>query len=109
MCENCVETVLTLCLPSEPECLEIAEECLALKDERTIGHRLVLASDLKKWLSLDGVNLIKKTVEGFDRQRGSEFSPAFQDGVRQHMLAVLKTCQNDEVTTVYRNVSFLCS
>ena len=99
MCENCVETVLTLCLPSDPECLEIPEECLALKDERQIGHRLVLASDLKKWLSLDGVNLIKKTVDGFDRQRSGEFSPAFQDGVRQHLLAVLKTCQNDEDIT----------
>ena len=72
MCENCVETVLTLCLPSEPECLDVPEECLALKDERNVGHRLVLASDLKKWLSLDGVNLIKKTVEEFDRVKASE-------------------------------------
>jgi hypothetical protein len=93
MCESCVETVLTLCLPSDPECLEVPEECLALKDARTIGHRLVLATDQKKWLSLDGVNLIKKTVEEFDRSRTSECSSAFSDGVRQHLLAVLKTCQ----------------
>ena len=66
LCENCVETVLTLCLPSEPEALEVAEECLALRQEKSLGHRLVLASNIKKWLSVDGVNLIKKTVEGFD-------------------------------------------
>ena len=99
MCENCVETVLTLCLPSEPECLEIAEECLALKDEKNIGHRLVLASDLKKWLSLDGVNLIKKTVDEFERHPPSECSTTFSDGIRQHLLAALKTCQNDDDIT----------
>lgn len=100
MCESCVETVLTLCLPSEPECLEMAEECLALKDDRSIGHRLVLASDVKKWLSLDGVNLIKKSVEEFDRSRYSDTGTIFSDGIRQHLLAVLKTCQNDiDITT----------
>jgi hypothetical protein len=99
MCENCVETVLTLCLPSEPECLEVPEECLALKDERPVGHRLVLASDLKKWLSLDGVNLIKKTVEEFDRAKATECSTVFSDGIRQHLLAALKTCQNDDDIT----------
>jgi hypothetical protein len=93
MCESCVETVLTLCLPSEPECLEIPEECLALKDDRQIGHRLVLATDQKKWLSVDGVSVIKKTVEDFERCRFADSSTAFSDGIRQHLLAVLKTCQ----------------
>ena len=99
MCESCVETVLTLCLPSEPECLEIPEECLALKDDRSIGHRLVLATDQKKWLSLDGVNIIKKTVEEFEHCRFIESNTAFSDGIRQHLLAVLKTCQNDDDIT----------
>ena len=31
LCENCVETVLQLCLPSDPEQLEVGEECLALR------------------------------------------------------------------------------
>jgi len=99
MCENCVETVLTLCLPSEPETLEVSEECLALKEFRNVGHRLVLATDLKKWLSLDGVHKIKKTVEEFDRAKANECSTVFSDGIRQHLLAALKTCQNDEDIT----------
>ena len=66
LCENCVETVLTLCLPSDPEVLEVGEECLALQTEKVVGHRLVLANNVKKWLSLDGVNIIKKTVEEFN-------------------------------------------
>jgi hypothetical protein len=58
-----------------------------------------LASDLKKWLSLDGVNLIKKTVEEFDRAKATECSTVFSDGIRQHLLAALKTCQNDDDIT----------
>ena len=34
LCENCVETVLTLCLPSDPEVLEVGEECLALQTDK---------------------------------------------------------------------------
>jgi len=95
LCENCVETVLTLCLPSEPEALEVAEECLALKQEKSLGHRLVLASNIKKWLSVDGVNLIKKTVEGFDNVKSADCGAFFSDALKQHLVANLKTCQND--------------
>jgi hypothetical protein len=66
LCENCVDTVLTLCLPVDPEQIEPAETCLVLGEERNIGHRLVLANNQKKWLSLDGVNLIKSLVDEFD-------------------------------------------
>jgi len=100
MCESCVETVLSLCLPTDPEVLDVAEECLALREDKSIGHRLVLASDLKKWLSLDGVQLLQKTVEEFDRNKSAECATAFSDGIRQHLLAALKTCQNDpDITT----------
>ena len=95
LCENCVETVLTLCLPSEPEALEVAEECLALRQDKSLGHRLVLASNVKKWLSVDGVNLIKKTVEGFDNVKSADCGSFFSDALKQHLVANLKTCQND--------------
>ena len=39
LCENCVETVLTLCLPTDPEVLENGEECLALNTSKVVGHR----------------------------------------------------------------------
>jgi hypothetical protein len=95
LCENCVETVLTLCLPSEPEALEVAEECLALRQDKSLGHRLVLASNVKKWLSVDGVNLIKKTVEGFDNVKSADCGAFFSDALKQHLVANLKTCQSD--------------
>ena len=102
LCENCVETVLTLCLPSDPEVLEVGEECLALQTEKVVGHRLVLANNVKKWLSLDGVNIIKKTVEEFNSSSNSVFSrladcgPIFSEALKQHLLANLKTCYSDE-------------
>ena len=102
LCENCVETVLTLCLPSDPEVLEVGEECLALQEEKVVGHRLVLANNVKKWLSLDGVNLIKKTVEEFNSSSNSIYSrlsdcgPIFSEALKQHLLANLKTCYSDE-------------
>jgi len=102
LCENCVETVLTLCLPSDPEVLEVGEDCLALQQEKVVGHRLVLANNVKKWLSLDGVNLIKKTVEEFNSSSNSIFSrlsdcgPIFSEALKQHVLANLKTCYSDE-------------
>jgi hypothetical protein len=99
LCENCVETVLTLCLPTEPECLTDAEECLALGEPRLVGHRLVLSNNLKKWLSLDGVNLIKKTVDDYEEAKlvaGGNVSSVFLQGLKTHIAAVLKTCQKDE-------------
>ena len=102
LCENCVETVLTLCLPSDPEVLEVGEECLALQTEKVVGHRLVLANNVKKWLSLDGVNMIKKTVEEFNSSSNSVFSrladcgPIFSEALKQHLLANLKTCYSDD-------------
>ncbi len=99
LCENCVETVLTLCLPTEPECLTEAEECLALGEARLVGHRLVLSNNLKKWLSLDGVNLIKKTIDDFEEAKlaaGGNVSSVFLQGLKTHLAAVLKTCQKDE-------------
>ncbi len=99
LCENCVETVLSLCLPTEPECLQEPEECLALGETRVMGHRLVLSNNLKKWLSLDGVNLIKKTVDDFDETKHVDCGNIFQDGLKRHAIAVLKTCQKDEDIT----------
>ena len=67
-----------------------------------MGHRLVLANNVKKWLSLDGVNLIKKTVEEFNSSSNSVFSrladcgPIFSEALKQHLLANLKTCYSDE-------------
>ena len=67
--------------------------------------RLVLANNVKKWLSLDGVNLIKKTVEEFNSNSNSIFSriadcgPIFSEALKQHLLANLKTCYSDEDIT----------
>ncbi len=95
LCENCVETVLTLCLPTEPECLQEADECLALGEPRLMGHRLVLSNNLKKWLSLDGVNLIKKTIDDFEEAKQADCSGLFTEALKRHCIAVLKTCQKD--------------
>ncbi|TRY76407.1 hypothetical protein TCAL_00036 [Tigriopus californicus] len=99
LCENCVDTVLTLCLPTEPECLQLAEDCLALGEPKVVGHRLVLSNNLKKWLSLDGVNLIKKTVDDFDDTKSMDCSNLFLEALKKHSTAVLKTCQKDEDIT----------
>ena len=96
LCENCVDTVLSLCLPTEPECLPEAEECLALGEAKLVGHRLVLSNNLKKWLSLDGVNLIKKTIDDFDDVKLVDCSNLFLLALKKHMSAVLKTCHKDE-------------
>ena len=99
LCENCVETVLTLCLPTEPECLSEAEECLALGEARLVGHRLVLSNNLKKWLSLDGVNLIKKCIDDYEEAKNAangNVTSVFLQGLKTHIAAVLKTCQKDE-------------
>ena len=95
LCENCVETVLTLCLPTDPEHLEVAEECLALRQDRSAGHRLVLQNHVKKWLSVDGVAIIKKTVESFDNVKSADCGSFFTDALKQHLVANLKTCHND--------------
>lgn len=101
LCENCVETVLTLCLPTEPETLQEPEECLALGEPRAVGHRLVLSNNLKKWLSLDGVKLIKKTVDEFEdaKQHPNDCSTVFQEALKRHCIAVIKTCLRDEDIT----------
>lgn len=99
LCENCVETVLTLCLPTEPECLQEAEECLAIGEPKMVGHRLVLSNNLKKWLSLDGVNLIKKTVDDYDDTKSLDCSNLFLEALKKHSTAVLKTCQKDDDIT----------
>ena len=95
LCENCVDTVLTLCLPTDPECLSQSEECLALGEGKMVGHRLVLSNNLKKWLSLDGVNLIKKTVEEYDDTKSLDCSNLFLEALKKHASAVLKTCHKD--------------
>ncbi len=101
LCENCVETVLTLCLPTEPEVLPEPEECLALGEPRNTGHRLVLSNNLKKWLSLDGVNLIKKTVDEFDDNKAAQVdvNNVFLEAMKRHCIAVIKTCMRDEDIT----------
>ena len=64
---------------------------------------MVLANNVKKWLSLDGVNLIKKTVEEFNSSssnsifsRLADCGPIFSEALKQHLLANLKTCYSDE-------------
>ena len=99
LCENCVETVLTLCLPTEPECLQEPEECLALGEPKNMGHRLVLSNNMKKWLSLDGVNLIKKTIDDYEEAKQADCSTLFLEGLKRHIGAVLRTCQKDEDIT----------
>merc|ERR1719186_803999 len=56
LCENCCETILSLCVPSEPERIPgRGEVCLLLGVEKNTGHRLVLSNNSKKWISADGV------------------------------------------------------
>ncbi len=64
-----------------------------------MGHRLVLSNNAKKWLSLDGVNLIKKTVDDFEETKHADCGNIFQDALKRHGIAVLKTCQRDEDIT----------
>ena len=77
LCENCCETIVNLCVPSEPEklagrshyyekclgddvcCVGNGEICLLLGVTRSTGHRLVLSNNSKKWISADGVEKIQ--------------------------------------------------
>uniref|UniRef100_A0A0K2TX20 Uncharacterized protein n=1 Tax=Lepeophtheirus salmonis TaxID=72036 RepID=A0A0K2TX20_LEPSM len=95
LCENCVDTVLTLCLPTEPEVLASPEPCLVLGEEKPVGHRLVLSNNLKKWLSIDGVNLIKKTVDEYEDTKLFDTSALLLSALRKHLVAALRKCWLD--------------
>eukprot|EP00096_Caligus_rogercresseyi_P012518 TRINITY_DN5271_c0_g1_i1.p1 TRINITY_DN5271_c0_g1~~TRINITY_DN5271_c0_g1_i1.p1 ORF type:complete len:1348 (-),score=509.64 TRINITY_DN5271_c0_g1_i1:500-4543(-) len=95
LCENCVDTVLTLCLPTEPEILDTPETCLLLGEERPAGHRLVLSNNIKKWLSLDGVNLIKKTLDDYEEAKLFDTSALLLSSLRKHLVAALRKCWLD--------------
>ena len=47
LCENCCETILSLCVPSEPERLMgRGDSCLLLGVDKNSGHRLVLSNQV---------------------------------------------------------------
>ncbi|CAB4070401.1 unnamed protein product [Lepeophtheirus salmonis] len=78
LCENCVDTVLTLCLPTEPEVLASPEPCLVLGEEKT-----------------NGVNLIKKTVDEYEDTKLFDTSALLLSALRKHLVAALRKCWLD--------------
>ena len=96
LCENCCETILSLCVPSEPERLSgKGDVCLLLGVERTTGHRLVLSNNTKKWISAEGVNKIKAVSEISASCTMPDYSTSLVQLLKSHLQAVAERAWTD--------------
>ena len=96
LCENCCETILSLCVPSEPERLSgKGDVCLLLGVERTTGHRLVLSNNTKKWISAEGVNKIKAVSEISASCAMPDYSTSLVQLLKSHLQAVAERAWTD--------------
>merc|ERR1719510_2435310 len=96
LCENCCETILSLCVPSEPERLTgKGDVCLLLGVERTTGHRLVLSNNTKKWISAEGVAKIKAVSEISTSCAMPDYSTSLVQLLKSHLQAVAERAWTD--------------
>ena len=96
LCENCCETILSLCVPSEPE--KVAgkgDVCLLLGVEKNIGHRLVLSNNTKKWISAEGVEKIKSVSEIANSCQLPDYSTTLVQLLKSHLQAVAERAWSD--------------
>ena len=96
LCENCCETILSLCVPSEPERLTgRGDVCLLLGVEKPIGHRLVLSNNTKKWISAEGVAKIKAVSEISTSCAMPDYSTSLVQLLKSHLQAVSERAWTD--------------
>ena len=96
LCENCCETILSLCVPSEPERLAgKGDVCLLLGVERNTGHRLVLSNNTKKWISAEGVNKIKAVSEISASCAMADYNTSLVQLLKSHLQAVSERAWTD--------------
>ena len=96
LCENCCETILTLCVPSEPERVQgRGEVCLLLGLERNTGHRLVLSNNSKKWISADGVEKIQAVSEVASTSTIPDYGSTLVQLLKSHLVAVTERAWSD--------------
>ena len=96
LCENCCETILSLCVPSEPE--KVAgkgDVCLLLGVEKNVGHRLVLSNNTKKWISAEGVAKIKAVNEISNSCQLPDYSSSLVQLLKSHLQAVSERAWSD--------------
>merc|ERR1719410_2136620 len=96
LCENCCETILTLCVPSEPEKIPgRGEVCLLLGIEKNTGHRLVLSNNSKKWISADGVEKIQAVSEVASTSTIPDYGSTLVQLLKSHLVAVCERAWSD--------------
>merc|ERR1712088_848003 len=96
LCENCCETILTLCVPSEPEKIPgRGEVCLLLGVEKNTGHRLVLSNNSKKWISADGVEKIQAVSEVASTSTIPDYGSTLVQLLKSHLVAVTERAWSD--------------
>jgi len=103
LCENCCETILSLCVPSEPEKVSgRGEVCLLLGIEKNTGHRLVLSNNSKKWISADGVDKIQAVSELAASSSIPDYGTSLVQLLRSHLQAVSERAWSDPSCLVAR-------
>eukprot|EP00092_Neocalanus_flemingeri_P090714 GFUD01114902.1.p1 GENE.GFUD01114902.1~~GFUD01114902.1.p1 ORF type:complete len:2510 (+),score=681.34 GFUD01114902.1:132-7661(+) len=96
LCENCCETILSLCVPSEPERIPgRGEVCLLLGVEKNTGHRLVLSNNSKKWISADGVEKIQAVSEVAASSAIPDYGTTLVQLLKSHLQAVAERAWSD--------------
>jgi len=96
LCENCCETILSLCVPSEPERIPgRGEVCLLLGVEKNTGHRLVLSNNSKKWISADGVEKIQAVSEVAASSAIPDYGTTLVQLLKSHLQAVSERAWSD--------------
>jgi len=96
LCENCCETIVNLCVPSEPEKLPgTGELCLLLGVQRATGHRLVLSNNSKKWISADAVEKIQMVNEAAAQATIPDYGAVLVQLLRSHLQAVAERSWSD--------------
>jgi len=96
LCENCCETILSLCVPSEPERIPgRGEVCLLLGVEKNTGHRLVLSNNSKKWISADGVEKIQAVSEVAASSAIPDYGTTLVQLLKSHLQAVAERAWTD--------------